>query len=316
MTPAKIVVQALGGMLCLALLVWAGRLAFSPENQDAIARLRQASPGPLLMLFAVSIGAIVVDGLIFWLTLRPLRRAKQMAVPSALEVVGVNAIATFLNPLPFKLGMLARATLHMRLHAVTIREMIAWLAGFAGLTLLAMVALVLAAQRRPAVDAGTLALALAIVLAGGTGVLVVGRLARTRPTLQKLSLGAWPMAGDGLAVLGSCLLRLSHVLLAAARLVVIGQILALPMSLPQGVKLGTSYTIVQAAAPTGTLGVAEAITSKHGEALGLKIEEVALMVLLTTAAQTLTAGGLSVLALAWLRPWQRRTRVPPPQARA
>jgi hypothetical protein len=311
MTPLKIAVQALGGVVCVALLIWAGRLAFSAENQDALAKLRDAAPGLVGLLFAISIAAIVADGLIFWLTLRPLRREKGLRTPPVLEIVAVNAIATFLNPLPFKLGMLARASLHMRLHAVSLREMISWLAGFAGVTLLAMGALIVAGQVRPEMDARMLAITLAIVMIGGGVMMLLGRLAQGNLTLQRLSLGAWPIAADRWAVFGTCVLRLSHVGLAGARFLVLAQILGLALTLGQGVRLGTSYIVVQATAPTGTLGVAEAITSKIGQALGLKIEEVALMVLLTTAAQTLTAGLISILALAWLRPWKTGPRVLP-----
>lgn len=312
----RTLVQVIGAGVGLALLVWAGRLALAPENQPALEQLRASPAHLVLALVGLTVVAIAIDGAIFWLTMRPLRRHSGRACAPLSEVIAVNAVATFLNPLPFKLGMVARGALHVRCHGVGVKELVSWLAGFGGLTVVAMGALAVASIVRPTLDGAWMGIAGGLVVLGCAGMLVAGALARRFPALQKLSLGAWPIAADPVAVVGSVLLRLSHVLLYALRFIVVAKMMGQGLSMLTGVQLGLSYLLVQSTAPTGTLGVAEAVTAKVGQAVGMELEKVALMVLVTTAAQTLVAAVLSLIALAWLRPWRPRPAVAAPSAAA
>jgi hypothetical protein len=102
----RLCVQALGFVLALVLLGWCIRAALSEENREQLERLGNASAGQVLLLLGLSAATLLLNGLLFWVTLRPVQR-----VP-VVDHLATNALATFLALLPFKLGTLVRVAIN------------------------------------------------------------------------------------------------------------------------------------------------------------------------------------------------------------
>lgn len=113
-------VQVVGFLIGILLLGWCVRLALSEENREALERLGDAPPGSLAALLGLSVVGVVANGLIFWAALMPVRRLQVM------DVIAVNALATFLANLPFKIGLLARIAIHNRRDKVPMAMIVGW----------------------------------------------------------------------------------------------------------------------------------------------------------------------------------------------
>ena len=119
---ARIAVQLVGFSVGMALLVWAVRLALNEDNRGQFQRLAEAPPLHVIGLIGLSIATIVLNGMIFHRTLVPVRRLR------TLDVVAVNAIATLLNYLPFKLSIISRVLIHNRRDGLPLGQIAGWLA--------------------------------------------------------------------------------------------------------------------------------------------------------------------------------------------
>lgn len=295
-TPTKLAIQALGLLAGAALFVWAVKSVLKPENQPALDKLRHAAPADLALLVALTLLSLAVNGLMFWLTLRPLQR-----VPLD-ETIAINSLAAFLTILPFKLGLLLRTVIHYRRHGVNARTLAAWLAAFAGLSVATLAVLTGASLWRKGIDIMWIAAVLAGLLATGGLALLTGHMAKRSPVLAKLSLGADSIARDPAAVFGHIALRVVDIATYAARFYVAARITEVPITPSAATLMGSTYLLLNAAAPAGALGVAEMGTAGVATLAGIPNDHAALLALATTAALTLTSGVCSIGAWLWLRP--------------
>jgi hypothetical protein len=292
------VVQVVGLVVGLGLLAWALSLALGGDNREALQRLRHASAGTLLALAGLTALSVVINGVAFWATLRPLRR-----IPLA-ETIGVNAIATFLSVLPFKIGLVARSLLHMRRHGVPMRELLAWYVAFAGLTGVTMVITGAIGAAPGLSDAARFGLAAAALVAVCVATPFAARWIAGVRVLRGRMLGLDVILARPSAVWTHVGLRLLDIATFGLRFWLIAGAVGVPLSALQALKLGGTYLFIQATAPAGTLGFAEAGTAGAGDLIGLDAQAVVLMALIATAAQLVVAGAMALLAAAWLRPWQ------------
>jgi hypothetical protein len=301
--PGARALQAVGLVVGLALLAWAVRLALGPENREALERMRHAPASLVVALAGLTVLTVINNGLMFWWTLRPLRR-----VPAG-ETVGVNAIATFLSLLPFKLGLIVRSLVHVRRHGVSWSQLASWYAAFAGLTLGSLVLIGVASVAPRLTSAGRFAAAAGMLAVFGAGVVVVGRVAvRWRVFSKPFFADAFTIARDPAAVTGHIALRGTDVLIFGLRFYIAAKITGVVLSAGASLQLGGAYLFLTAVAPAGSLGFTELGTAKAGGLLGLDTGTVALLALVTTAAQGIVSGAMAVAAWLWIRPhalWKR-----------
>lgn len=291
-----IVLQSLGLLVGVGLLAWVVSIALSPEHRGMLAALRSPPPWTIGVLGATSGASIVLNGLIFWQAARPIRRLP------ALHVVGVNAIATTLSPLPFKLGFLTRCVIHMRRDGLRLADLFAWFAGVAAVALAVIVPVACAGLWRRQVDGWWLAVVAAGPLAcAGAGVLV-GRAAEGRPWLRRLSLGSWRSVREPGPVFAQVVLRIADLGVHSVRFHAAGAVAGVDLDPSQAALFGTTYFLLTAIAPAGTLGFTEMGTAGVAALVGTDPGQVGLIALIVTLAQTGTALALGIVSSAWVRP--------------
>ena len=295
-TPGKLAIQFAGLLLGGVLFVWAIRNAFSEKNQPAIDRIREASLSDAAMLVGLTILSLLLNGVMFWLTMRPLRR-----VPLG-ETTAINCIAAFLSLLPFKLGLLLRALIHYKRHAVPAKELGAWLAAFGLLSALSLVIFAGASWWRAGIDGVWAACVVGGVIGAGGAVMLAGRLALRWPWLARASLGADAIARDPWAVFGHIVLRGADVATFGLRFWVAARIAGMTLAPADSMVMGSVYVLLNATAFAGSLGYAEAGTAFLANKVGVDQNEAALLALVITAALSFTSGILALGAWAWLRP--------------
>ena len=184
----RLALQLGGFAIGLGLLGWCIKLALSEENREQIARLGEASPGPVLALIALSAATIALNGLIFWVTIRPERR-----VPLG-DTIAVSALATFLNYLPFKLSVLSRILIHNQRHGVPVLTIGAWFAAVLVGVAAAIGPLSLASLWRREVDALWWAASLGGVAAAGIVVVAAASVFAGKRGIERMHRMLDPMA--------------------------------------------------------------------------------------------------------------------------
>lgn len=303
MSRTQRIVQILGLCVGVALMVWALNLATSGDNRQALENLRNASPGLVMALVGLSLLSIALDALTFWVSLLPRRR-----LPLG-EVMGTNAIAVFLSILPFKLGMIVRSAIHVRRHKVELKSLVSWFIAFGGITMASILACaggaILASRLFAAPSLLVIiGLALAFLVAAWCVIVGAGQVARrtSNTFLRLLTLGTTDLISSPGAVAAGLAVRALDIATFAARFAIAGAILGISISVAESAQLGSVYLLLNAGAPAGALGFAEAGTAGAAKMIGLTIEDGARLALLTTAVRLATAGLCALGAWVWLRP--------------
>ncbi len=320
----RLAVQAAGFILGLAAFGWAVSMAL--ENREQLANLSAASPGQIAALLALSLATQTINGLIFWLTLRPAR-----ALPVA-DVLATNAVSSALAYLPFKIGAIARILIHNRRDRIPMVQIGAWFIAVAAVMLLAFTPPVLAALWLKRIDLGWFAatiggelvigaalLGIAYRLKGDAGIQRLVRLCRAlrlRPALKLLNSKGWPhlhsafdMLAHPAATGGTIALRLADALAQGLRFMVAAQILGVEAGFAPSLVISLAYFCVGVVSPVmvgaremGAIGIAAlmlpgAIDVSNGASS--PYATVPLFVTATEAVVYLAAGTLGML---YLRP--------------
>lgn len=315
---ARRAVHVAGFLVGLGLLGWCVRLAL--REREAFERLAEASAGTVLLLLALSAASIVINGLIFLVVLRPVRRL------DAPGMLATNALATLLNYLPFKLSLLTRVFVHVRRDRMDLFSIGAWFAACAVLMLAAPAPLLVMGWLRGSVDSGSLALAVALTAVAGAAIVLGARLfagrrgeARFMGLLRRVPVARRAAGGEALArlhagftmlaaprsVAGAMALRLGDLLVQAARFVVAAGILGLTLEWREALPLALAYFMIGVLTPVGALG------AREGGVVGLAIllgagdrETIAALALLVTGTEAIANLACGGAGLAYLRPWR------------
>lgn len=317
---ARAAVQLLGFGVGLALLAWAVSLALSETNREHLERLAQASPGAFAALAALTLASLGLNGAIFWAVLRPVRR---LALP---DVQAVNAIASLLNFLPFKLSLISRIVIHNRKDRLPLLVIGGWFAAVAAALGVVIAPLVIVTLLEPSLSVRWAAWSLAGMLAaGGTAAWLARALggeqglrrltgiadrARLRPLRYLLGTRAFLDLHQGLAMVGSAsalvasmVLRVLDVGVQAGRFIVAAAMLGQHLSIADAIMLAIAHFVIGVISPAGALGfrefgsagIAALLAAATSEAFAL----VAIVVTAVEAVVFLAAGGAG---LAWLGP--------------
>lgn len=296
----KVLLQVVGALVGVALLVWALRLATSGDNAQRIEVLRKAPIEKVAALIALSALSLCINGVMFNITLRPLKK-----IPLG-ETVAANWIATCLSVLPFKLSLIVRTLVHVRKHGVSWKQMGAWYAAFAGLTLgtVGIVVAVIAIRKGfDAIAFGLIVVGLGVFLfvVHGGG-LLIPVIAKRFPKLGVLSLGAEQIALSRGVVATHVALRLVDLCTYGLRFWIAAGVAGVALTPSQGMQVGCTNMLLRAMAPAGTLGFTEAGTAFAGGLMGLSKETVALLALVCSAGEFMTALPLAIVGWIWLAP--------------
>jgi len=289
----RLALQVLGMVVSLGLLVWAASLALTPENQESLARLRQAPAHLALALVALVLASVVLNGVIFQTILAHTHRL------GALHLVAVTGIATLLAFLPFKLSLLARVFIHRRRDGLRYRVLIAWLASVGGLSVCVLGPATLASLWRAQLDALWFAGAVVAPAALLALAVAVARRVRTIPALHAVTLGSAEYATSvpRVATLGA--LRLTDLASMALRFAIAAQILGIDLTASEAVVAASVYFITGLLSPSGNLGAREGAVTGVGFLPAIDASrELALIALTVTAAEivgALIAGALGAL---------------------
>ncbi len=310
-------VQLAGFGVGVALLVACVRVVLSEDNRAALNRLMDAPPGHLAALVGIAAASILFNGFIFWATIRPLHRLRLS------DTIAVNALATFLSYLPFKISVIARWLIHMRRDHVPALTVGAWFVVVAALTVITVTPMWLAFVRPDgAGHAWWLVVAAGIAVAhlvawlaarflrGERGMARMRRLGlppgiARREWFQRLHGGA-SMAADPHAVWSTTTARVLDVASFGLRFWIAAGILGVGLTVEEALMIGLAYFVVGVVSPFGTVGTREAgalAMAVGAGAVSADAEQDALLtgillVSVSEAATSLIAAGFAVV---WLR---------------
>ena len=314
----RLVVQVVGFLIGIALLGWCVRLALSAENREALNELSNAPPGSLVALLGLSLVGVVANGLIFWGTLVPVRMLR------ALDVIGVNTLATFLANLPFKIGFLARIAIHNRRDNVPMAMIFGWMGAVTATLVLASTSLFAAGVLRGVLAEWTMLAAIAMFVGQSVVMVVVakrlsgdighrrlsrllGRLGGKRAmrvsrsqVIRELHMGL-DMLASARWVASVVFFRMVDFGSQAWRWVVSGELVGAEVSATDGVLIAGGHFLAGALSPVGMLGFREGAAMGTAELLGLESREFAPIALLTAGSELVVVIAASGIAIAWLR---------------
>ncbi len=314
-TAVRAALQALGFLAGIALLVWCVKVALRPENRAQIERFREAGAGEVAAILALSVASLFVNGLVFWVLVRPVKRVDLGGMLST------NALATFLNYLPFKIGVITRLIVHNRRDGIPVVTVGAWFGAMGAVLFAALIPPCAATLWLKRVDAawfaatgaGILALGAATVLVaraldGPAGAARLRRLAAFLPFGQRFARSRFfDQAHSGAAILSHAptvaagiALRLVDIGLQAARFIVIAGVLHQDLAPGRALMATVAYFLTGIFSPGGMLGTREGVTAWLFGTEGA--ESLAAAALLVGAAELITNLAGAALGLAYLRP--------------
>lgn len=320
-------IQVLGFVIGLALLWWVIQGVFAPENRSQLDRLREAPTAKVAALLGLGLATLVINGAIFHAALWPVKRLRM------LDLHSVNAIASVLALLPFKLSVVFRVIAHNRLDRVPLLTIAAWFAAVAASMAVSVLPPLAASLWRGQIDTvwwavslgGITALAATMImiarrLSDGPGWVWFERLIRSMPLPAAIRgapddshQGLRPRIHEGLRMLAhgravwACVgLRMLDAAVHTARFMVAASILGIDLPASKAVIAGTAFFLIGAAAPTGQLGAREAGTAGVLGTLlhGVDLSQFKLVVLLVSATEATMLLAAAMAGAAWLRPWR------------
>ncbi|MFT3683921.1 MAG: hypothetical protein QM783_03160 [Phycisphaerales bacterium] len=316
---AKRWVQVAGFVLGLALLAWCVVLVVGDEKRLEEAKRLAQSPGVLAQLVALSVGVSLCSGMVFRSVLSPVTK-----LPVA-DALAVNAVATLLNNLPFKLSLVARAYLHRTRNGVPLPRIVAWMAAAAGVIAVSVLPPLGATLLLKSVDAVWWAVVVVTTVVLGGLLVVAGRVTQSEAFWAWLAAMGQKLPGPlGRVVAGAAFqdLRDGPRMLASPagvaqglfwrsgamgfgvwRFVVAAAAVGGVMTIGQCVVADSVYYSIQAAAPTGALGAREGGTVAAVAAVaGKQLPVVVLAVSAAETAANLLCAGVALLYLKLTRP--------------
>ncbi len=319
--PWRRAAQGVGFLIGLGLLGWCVSVALSEQNREQLSRLLDASAWQVGLLLACSVSTLLLNGLIFWVVLLPVKRTGVVYMSS------VNGAATLLSYAPFKIALAFRVLVHQRIDRVPLLTIGAW---FAAIGMLTATVLVPAIGASFIFDGGTalwwgawiggaalltgLAIGVASIFAGDRGwarliglmgKVGLGFLVRWLGTEhgRKIHAGVDMLAHSrSSSAAGS--LRVLDILVQAVRVLVAAEILGIELGWGAAMVIASTYFMIGMLSPIGMLGPREsgiagvaALAGLSGEAGAESILLVGMLISATEAFVNLAGGGLGAAYL-------------------
>ena len=312
--------QLVGFLAGLGLLGWCVTIALSPDNRAQLDRLKHATVAQIAALLGLSFASLMISGVVFHLTVRPVHRLRLG------DVCATNAVAAFLGYLPLKLGLLLRIAVHVRRDRMSLLEVGGWFGAVTVPILMTAGCLAGATLVTREVDLRWYLLAGGGLIAGSTAVVLVARLVggeSGRARMRRLAAGMhqhWLdsfIAGEryakldtGTVMLGNprvvgwaVALRVLDFFLQAQRFVIAAGIIGLSLPSAHAFVVASSAFLIGIASPGGPVGAREAGVVGVLKLLGVADPKSYVIVpLLVTATEAVAFLVAAVGGIAWLRP--------------
>lgn len=317
---ARTLIQVIGFAASIAALGWAIKMALKEENRAQLENLQNASVGQVMALVGLSFSSVAINGLIFWVVIRPVHMIR------ATDVISTNAIATLLAYLPFKLSLVARIAIHRKRDGVPVLTIGAWFAAIGVLMLAVLGPMALMSFVLKEVNvlwwvgvggAVTVSVGALIVFCrifyGERGIKRIASVGLLKGWTEKESFSRMHAGFDMVASPSSSawagLLRMLDVLAFAGRFIIAAQVLGLPITGSDALLLGSVYFLIGVFSPFGMLGTREAGTIGAAALFGVSSVAIgdggegpiAAAVVFITAIEAVVNLGCAGFGVAWLR---------------
>lgn len=307
-------------ILAFALLAYAASIAFSDDNKENLAKLKNASPLSIAALLGLSLISLTINGLIFNITIRPVQR---LSIPGNLAT---NALAAFLAYIPLKLSIFLRLGIHTRRDQVPLARVGGWFASVAFLLLATLGTLTGVCLIHRTIDATWFALAAgSLVVVAATIILIARAFAGERglARLQSLvpgSAASFParmvrserfrQLHSALDMLASprhvalhMLLRLTDIAVQAARVPIAAAIIGLSLPYGDAFLIAITSFIVGILSPTGPAGARDVTVIRVCELLHIpEANAFAVVTLVVTSAEVVAYAIGALAGLLFLGP--------------
>jgi hypothetical protein len=301
LTPTKIAVELGGFVIGLALLAWCIKGAIEKGGWE---RLADADVGLVAGMLGCSLLSALINGAMFWVTIRPLKRLRFW------DLQWLNFVGNLLNYAPVRLGAIARVLYHLRVDRLNLLQIGGWFTFIGYILCLGIGSCLLATLARDRIDWIWAALVLGQMALGGvlTRVVVGNRL------LIRYGQGVDRIIADPLALWGAIGLRLADLTAYSGRMAIAMTIL--------GINLPTAHVIILALValaasliPFGRLGFREFcvwITAQRLSMLASDVDSnMQQLALVESAGEAVIFIPLGAVALLWYRRRWRASRQEP-----
>ncbi|MCA9298464.1 MAG: hypothetical protein KDA28_05320, partial [Phycisphaerales bacterium] len=178
----RITFQVVGIAIAIVLLIWSARQAFSDENRAQIEQLREAPVHLSILLVALSFGTILVNGVLFFASIRSVKRIDMLGMQAT------NAVAWLLSYLPFKISALMRVIIHNRRDGIPVLMVGSWFLVIGLLAATTVLPLAVASMVRDRIDVAWIAIASSLLIVLGAATVLVARWLETNDRIARLPL--------------------------------------------------------------------------------------------------------------------------------
>lgn len=303
-TPGRILVQVIGFSIGVGLLLWCVSRAFAPANRAELAKLESAPVSLIAALLGLAMLSAVLNGVAFWATARPVHRLR------VADVIAVNAIASFLAFLPFKLSLLVRVFIHRRRDGMIYKDIVAWLAAFVAFSMASLLPMIAATLIRGKIDAVWALMAGAGIVACNAAGVWLGRIASRLKWLAALSMGSWRVSRHPAPAAWTAAMKIADTAVHAARFAVVASIFEQTLAPADAALYSMIFFLIGTASPVGMLGMREGgVTLLAGAEAR---DQVARFALTISATEAVALAAISLLAVAWLGPRSLLRMLAPP----
>jgi len=300
----------IGAIISVSLFVWCIHVAFEADVFTPLAELDAAGVSAIVGLLALTAASITLNGLVFWIQAMPLQHLPLR------DVLASNAIAITLGLLPFKMGAVVRALIHVRRNKMSPIDVGLWFGGVIVVLLIIIGSVVIATLLRPRLDALWYPIFLVTTIAATLIVTQVSRYIATRresipnhakspsrfPRVQRLvgrAMDFSTLLQDRRIVFASVAIRITDTATQALRFWLVASLLQIDLSGVKCVILSAAYFLIGSASPSGSLGAREAGTT--GLAIAMQDSDtIAGATLMISGLEAVTALAMSAVALAYL----------------
>ncbi len=292
-SPRRIITQLLGFAIGVALLGWCINNAIKGGDWSRIA---DANPLLVAALLGCSVISLLVNGTIFWITIRPVQPLRWT------DLQLVNLTTSILNYAPIRLGLITRIAYHIRVDRMPVVRLGGWFAAVLATMGLCLGAAVVSTVLRPSFDWIWGAMLVGQLVLGGLFVQAL----MSQSIFVRYGRGMHQMLAHPTALWGAVGLRMVDIAAFAGRMACAVAIMQLQLSASDIVLLALA-TLALTLNPLGRFGFREAGVALVAERLaaGLSADQLegqmAQLALVESAGEALVFIPLGALALLWYR---------------
>lgn len=294
LSPRKLALQLVGFAVGIGLLGWCIRGAAGPDTRHHWEQLFKADWRLVALMLGATLISMVVNGTIFWVTVRGLRHLRFG------DLQWINFAGGLLNYFPVRLGAIMRVTHHVRIDRLSLLQVGAWFTFIAYTLGVGAGACLVATLMRDRLDGLWAAMVVGMVIVGG----VLTRVIVGSQLLKRYGQGADRLLAHRSAVWMALALRMVDLAAFAVRMGVAASILDFQLR-PDQIVILAIVAYGANLVPFGRVGVREFCVAQVAARLSLaagdvhaKLEPLAL---LDSAAEAALFIPFGIMGILWMR---------------